>query len=314
MKRFFLCLLLLLAAAPAAALEITFKKETAVTTDFVTFGDVAEFDEDSRLAEALASKVIARSPDPGESMLLNSVNIQKEILRKTRLSRYTLWNGSSVVAVARKGQEVTTETLLGAIDDYLQRKKQSLPEAEIRFKPRSLPLPLMLPKGQLDIEVVSSNPSLLKSSGFSLILRVDGKVEENFSIQGDLQALAEVVVVTDSLSRGTILSPANTATAVRDLTEHTQPCTDLRSILGKRVKHSLRAQSVLSVTDVEIPPLVRRGQLVKIVLNRGNMHITATGIARSDGKHGEIIRVQNASSNKLIHCMVAAPGIVEVRI
>ena len=319
MKRFFLLLLLLLIAAaviavPAAALEITFKKEVAVTTDFITFGDVAGFDEQNQLTEALASKIIARAPEPGESLFLNAVNIQKEILRKTTLSRYTLWSGSSVVAVTREGQQVATTTLLAAIQGYLQQKQNSLPQAQLRFEPRSLPLPLILPKGTLDIEVIPSNPSLLESSRFTLILRVDGKVEENLSITGDLQALAEVVIVTNSLARGTILSSANTATTIRDLTEYTQPCTDLRTIVGKRLKHSVRAQSVLSVSDVEIPPLVRKGQLVKIVLSQANMHITATGIARSDGKHGEIIRVQNASSNKLIHCLVTAPGIVEVRI
>ncbi|HKJ64844.1 MAG TPA: hypothetical protein VJ969_05555, partial [Desulfopila sp.] len=130
MKSFFLLMLLLTAAVPiavpAAALEITFKKEADVVTDFVTFGDVAGFDEQNQLTEALASKIIARAPEPGESLFLNAVNIQKEILRKTTLSRYTLWSGSSVVAVTRKGQQVATTTLMAAIQGYLQQKQNSL--------------------------------------------------------------------------------------------------------------------------------------------------------------------------------------------
>ncbi len=319
MKRLqLITLLLTILTAPlivssfAQALEISFQQRAEVTKDYITLGDIVSFDETNRLTSALSTKVVAKSPQAGENLILNSLQIKKLIQRKTQLSRYTLWTGSPTVTVYRQGQQILPSQMVDAINDYLETKKHDLPRAEIHFQPRSLPIPFMLPKGKLAIEVVPSNPSILKSSRFSLIFRVDDKVRRNLSIQGDLQALAPVVTATSSLQRGTILTPANTREALKDLTEYENPCTSLRLVLGKRLKRSVRAHNVIEASDVEIPPMVRRGQYVKIIVSHGNLHITATGIASADGKLNEIIRVRNASSDKLIRGKVTAPGIVEV--
>ncbi len=297
---------------PVYALEITFKEQAKVTTDYITLGDIVSFDEATPLTSSLATKIVSQSPEPGNNLTLQSIKIKDLVMRKNRISRYTQWTGSQVVNVFRPGQKILADNLLGAIHTYLKDHKHELPQADVSFIPRSLPLPFMLPQGRLEIEVLPSNPAILKSTRFSLICRVDGKVEKNFSIQGELRALAPVIIATDSLRRGTILTPVNTKRVVKDLTEHNDPCTDQRLILGKRLRRSVRAQAVINVSDVEIPPMIKRGQLVKIIFYQGSLYLTATGVARMDGKLNQIIRVRNANSNKLIQGRVTAPGIVEV--
>lgn len=297
---------------PVYALEITFKERAEVSTDYITLGDIVSFDETSNLTSSLATKVVSHSPGPGETLIIDSVSIKDQIMRKTRLSMYTQWTGSRVVSVLRPGQKILPKSLLSAIGSFLKDHKHELPQAEVSFVPKSLPIPFILPKGKLDIEVIPSNPAILKSTRFSLICRVDGKVEKNFSIQGELRALAPVIIAADSMRRGTILTPANTKKVVKDLTEYEDPCTDHRLILGKRLKRSVRAQAVINASDVEIPPMIKRGQLVKIIFYQGSLYLTATGVARTDGKLNQIIRVRNANSNKLIQGRVTAPGVVEV--
>ena len=293
-------------------MEISFKKKAEVSTDYVTLGDIVSFDEETALTTALATKIVSQSPEPGNLLNLDSVSIKDQIMRKTRLSIYTQWSGSRVVSVIRPGQQILPDNLLSAIQSYLKEHKHELPKSEVSFVPKSLPIPFMLPKGKLDIEVIPSNPDILKSTRFSILCRVDDKVEKNFSIQGELRALAPVIIAADSLRRGTILSPANTKKVVKDLTEYDAPCTDQRLILGKRLKRSVRSQDVINATDVEIPPMIKRGQLVKIIFYQGSIYLTATGVARTDGKLNQVIRVRNASSNKLIQAKVTAPGVVEV--
>lgn len=301
-------------ATSSCALVITFAKEAIVTTDYITLGDLVEFDEETQLTSSLATKIVTRSPDPGKSKIFSTYDIKEEILRKTPMSRDTLWTGSNVVTVSRKGQQIMPARVIEAIDQFLRDNSHSMPEADISFTPRTLPVPFMLPKGRLAMEVVPSNPTILKSSSFSLIFRVNGKVEKNFTIPGELKALAPVIIATDSLPRGSLLTPANTQEAIKDLTRHDNPSTNLRRILGKRLKRTVRAHDVIHSSDVEIPPLIQRGQLVKIIIRTGNMHLSATGVARRDGKQGEIIRVRNANSNKLIQGKVTAAGTVEVTI
>jgi len=311
---FFLLFITPLLCKQVNALEISFKEKVEVYTDYITLGDIVSFDETSALTTSLATKVVSHSPKPGEKLIINSISIKDQILRKTRLSIYTQWTGSPVVDVFRPGQEILPKKLLNSINAFLEEHKHELPEAEVNFIPKSLPIPFTLPQGNLDIEVIPSNPEIIKSTRFSLICRIDGKVQKNFSIQGELRALAPVIIASDSLRRGAILTPANTKKVVKDLTEYDDPCTDQRLILGKRLKRSVRAQSVISSSDVEIPPMIKRGQVVKIIFYQGSLYLTATGIAGTDGKLNQIIRVRNASSNKLIQGRVTAPGVVEVTI
>jgi flagella basal body P-ring formation protein FlgA len=68
------------------------------------------------------------------------------------------------------------------------------------------------------------------------------------------------------------------------------------------------------MSSIEIPPLIRKGQLVKIHINHNGMHLSASGISSMNGKQDQIIRVVNTVSKKMIYCKVSAPGIVEVQI
>lgn len=311
---FFINLLLFLLSTPCGAVEILFHPKAEVTNKYVTLGDLVTFNEKSGFTDALATKIVAKSPQPGDNLYLSTVEIRKHIVRKNQIPSATVWSGPKVIQVMRKGQEILPDNLTASIDAYIQKHSRKYPQAKITFIPRSLPLPFMLPLGKLDIEVIPSNPALFKSNRFSLLLRVDGKVRKNLSIQGKLEILSKVVVTATPIRKGEILTPENTTMAVRNISNYRNPCTSMRNVLGKRLRLTVREAQVISITDVEFPPLVKKGQLVKVLYSNGNLHLSATGIAKADGKLNQIIRVQNASSNKIIHCRVSAPGIVEVKI
>jgi len=49
-----------------------------------------------------------------------------------------------------------------------------------------------------------------------------------------------------------------------------------------------------------------------MVIESGTLHLTATGLAHSDGKLDQMIKIQNINSSKTVHGRVTGPGIVEV--
>jgi flagella basal body P-ring formation protein FlgA len=63
---------------------------------------------------------------------------------------------------------------------------------------------------------------------------------------------------------------------------------------------------------ISLPPLVKRGDIVKIVANTGIMTITATGMVKQKGRKGEMVRVMNTDSNRIVTARVTGPGAVEV--
>ncbi|BCL60586.1 hypothetical protein DGMP_12790 [Desulfomarina profundi] len=311
-KKILLIVFIISTTVPAYGLQITFRKNATVNGRSITLGDIVDFDEDSEFSRALASQVIGQAPLPGETVSLRSLRIKNYLLTTLDLPDNTLWKGSPSVSLSRLGIYIGPTKILKIIDEYLEKNKRNLPDAEIHFNPGALPIPFTLPAGKLTYEVVPSNPRILGSSRFSIIFRVNDRVAKNMSIKGKLEALAPVVIAATRLSKGTILNRSHLTLATRDLGKFSSAGTDINKFFGKRLKRSLREGSVINTAMIEARPVIKRGQRVKIVLHHGAMFLSAVGIARNDGRQDQMIRVQNISSNKIIYCRVASAGLVEV--
>lgn len=311
-KVFIIIWLALGLAQNAGALEINFKPAASVNDSVIRLGDLAAFDEQSEMTRALASLTVGQSPSPGEKTSLGSLSIKNYLVSSQSLPGNIRWTGSPTVAVTRLGLSIGPDRIQAIIAKYIDHNKSNLPEAEIRFIPSSLPLPFTLPTGDLTYEVIPSNPGVINSSRFSIIFRVDNKVVKNMSVRGKVEALASVVIAGQALRKGCILGPEHLSQTVLDISSINDPELDQTQLLGKRLRRSLRAGSPIQLSMVESLPVVHRGERVKIVITSGPLRITASGLAHSDGIVNQMIQVQNSSSNKMIHCRVAAPGLVEV--
>ena len=60
------------------------------------------------------------------------------------------------------------------------------------------------------------------------------------------------------------------------------------------------------------PVLVKSGQKVRIGVSVGELRVTATGESQGEGRLGQMIRVRNVDSNKVLVVRVSGPGTVEV--
>ena len=313
MKRLLLIFALLVSCPDHAhALLITLNQSSSVDDKTITLGDIATFDEQSDLTRALATQQIGQAPPPGESLQLRSIRIKQYLVAREPALRDASWQGPPTVTVHRRGVTVGPDQIQSAIDDYIMSNRNNLPAAEVRFIPNALPLPFKVPTGSLTHEVFPSNPGIIGSSRFSIIFRVDDQVVNNMSVRGRTEALAQVVVSAKLLKKGDHLAYEDLTTAVVDISKFAGGGDAIEDFVGKRLKRNLRAGDIVLASMVETPPVVRRGERVKIVIQTGQLLLTATGLAHTDGGIDEMIRVKNISSNKTIYCRVAAPGLVEV--
>jgi flagella basal body P-ring formation protein FlgA len=74
----------------------------------------------------------------------------------------------------------------------------------------------------------------------------------------------------------------------------------------------VRLGAAIDRTQIEFPPLIRRGEAVTIRLPQGRLLLSVAGEAQQDGREGETIRVRNSSSRKEILCRVITAGQVQV--
>ena len=73
---------------------------------------------------------------------------------------------------------------------------------------------------------------------------------------------------------------------------------DLGEVVGKRMVLSVNPQEILRKSMVEVPPLIKKGDRVTLLVENAHFQITGTGEAKEDGRAGERIKVINISSQK----------------
>lgn len=200
------------------------------------------------------------------------------------------------------------------LENFIEVHRDYLPEGKIRFKKIDLPQAVKIPNGKLLVEVIPSDPSIIKSSRFTLIFRVDGRIVKNIVVRGELEVISRVVIAAADLQRGSLISAADVKLALADLTNLRNPIFTPGEVIGMRLKRSIRQGKPLSSRLVELPPIIKRGELVTITIRKGGLTVTARGIASHDAKQGAMVRVRNSSSQKEIYCRAMAPGRVIVEI
>ncbi|MBW2155012.1 MAG: flagellar basal body P-ring formation protein FlgA [Deltaproteobacteria bacterium] len=130
---------------------------------------------------------------------------------------------------------------------------------------------------------------------------VDGNPSGKIFLSGWVDRYVNVVCAGRFLPRNTILGAGdlrwvriNISKAPKNL------ITDVEQAIGKRLKQSLKEGQPLRSNMIAVPPVIKRGDRVKIVAQRGGLKVETVGIAKGSGALGEQIKVMNITSRKTV--------------
>lgn len=215
------------------------------------------------------------------------------------------------------GQVAPTHTVARAemeqvLHRYLLQRSQQLPNVELRFKTMSLPKPFTVPAGNIVHDVIAAKSKLGGSQRLTMVTRVDGRTVSNRTMRVTVEAMAEVVVSSGSIRRGTLIGMENIELQYLNISRVKDPIFSADEVVGRMAKRSVRNGDVMQKNQVEFPPLIKRGERVVIRASGRGLTLTAAGEARQDGRPGQSIRVLNSNSSKEVLCKVIAPGLVAV--
>jgi len=263
---FFLTLFI---ASPALGLNIQLKEQALVTKKFVVLGDIASITPESTEAEQWTGCRVTYAPAPGESKVIQSASLIAS-LRHISGSEKIKWSGAKNITIRRQGVEISKEGIKQIIAEFLQQNMGNLPEVELRFTSVRAPERIILPTGDLTYTVTPSKPGILGSSSFSIIFQVDGKTVKNCTVRGKLEAMAEVVTAGVTMRKGCIITADQLNIARRDISKLDKPFQAIDHVVGMQVKRTIRAGKTIDSHNVELPPVIKKGEPVKIIASRGS--------------------------------------------
>jgi len=133
-------------------------------------------------------------------------------------------------------------------------------------------------------------------------------------VPAQVKLYSDVVIARRYLPRGKSLSTDNLIIASKDVTTLSRGYfTDLSAAIGHIVKFPLQKNSVVTPSSIEKPKLVSRGQTVTILLEtRKGLKVKMHGRALTEGGRGDIIRVRNQKSKKIVEGVISSSGTISV--
>ena len=147
----------------------------------------------------------------------------------------------------------------------------------------------------------------------SVGVRCNGSRPWKLYVPARIRLIREVAVARGYLNRGTRIERKQILIDERDVTDASRGyVTDPAQLVGMRHKRSVKDGELIAPGVVARPMLIRKGEPVTIVSKSGAFEVRMKGEALADGIRGELIRVRNTKSRRIVEGEVAARGLVKV--
>jgi flagella basal body P-ring formation protein FlgA len=305
---------LLPAAVSSAGIGLTLKEAVVVDRDAVRLSDIADLSSaDPFQIKTLGAIEVAGSPQPGQTRFLG-VDYVRIRLKKAGVDTASLFfNGPEDVRITRRASALPAGRIERAVETEI-RNRMPWKNEDVTISGITFDDTIHLPTGTLTYRIVPNrNEDFLGRTILALHLFVDGEPVRRLWINATIAVTADVVTVIRPLGKNQNIEPADLTIERRDLAElPSDTVSRIEDALGNRTTRMIYPNTVLQSRMISSPPLVKRGDMVKIVANAGAMTITATGMVKQQGCKGEMVRVVNTDSNRIVTARVTGPGAVEV--
>lgn len=279
------------------------REESVIMHDRIVLGDV--FDG----VEKNADHYLAPAPAVGRSVTLNANDL-------TRISEaFNLgWaaNGApEQVVIRRVSSEVPRSAVEKAVERELSEKTKGM---KFEMKMDNAAAPLSFPEGAADKNVDVDSLSYDAANGtFRALVSASAAPDVKKEITGRIFQIRQVPVLKEPLRSGDVISSSDIdyiEMRANDITSNM--VVDAQKLVGLTPRRGIPAMKPLTSSDVQMPVLVKKGDIVTIALKNGSISLTAQGRALDDGAEGAAIRVMNTSSKQTISAAVTGTGTVAV--
>jgi flagella basal body P-ring formation protein FlgA len=311
------CALLLTGFADLQAAEpatITLFQKAEIMGPNIRLGDVARISGgDPAFMARLGEVDLGRAPVVQDTRFIDAKAV-KNRLKQSRidLARVQI-QALHPVEVSRSSVEISPARIRQLISDYIfqsspwPREKMNI--KDIRFNDR-----VVLPAGEITgLVVPPPNAKLAGTVPFSVEFKVNGETVKKLWATADIEVWTAVVVTRRPLGRFQQITAADVQLERMDLAElPADTFARLEDVIGKRAKRTVHPKVVLSENLIELPPLIKRGDVVKIIAESPTLKLSALGVAKETGARGDRIRVENLDSSRPIYARVVDAGTVRI--
>lgn len=278
------------------------KAEAQAATGQILLGDIAEvsgFDE--KLIGSLNRLPLGPAPMPGESLTLAKTDIRRSMATHRIDPVRVALVGERLVEVTRNGSKITKDDIAPLVEKYVER---SWADRQVRTEIiySRLPEEMTVQKNDFDLRVLDPvRPRVCGSIALSLAALESDRVLLRIPVSLKVRAFGKVAVVNRDLRQGAILSPEDFSFIEREITrKSSNPVKTVEEAASKKLKRTVKAGQILTLDHLEIPPLIKRGDEVTLIVEYKGIRVGCPGKAWEKGRRGDRIMVRNQYGKNLV--------------
>lgn len=193
------------------------------------------------------------------------------------------------------------------------RDNLNCPDCEIKILSVHVPFGMKLDSFEY-VEIVPKDSKVFGRRVFTAYFKKEGK---NFigTVFAFIDKKVKIMRAKRRLERGETLKPDDFETQDIFSTLAPQDFISPDNIENTNLilKVPVGKGEILRKTHLQEEFAIRKGDMVKLVLNSGSIHIEFPGLALSNAKEGEKVKVRNLSSNKIVYGEAKGGKIVEIK-
>ncbi len=308
-------MILFCTVAQAKSIAITVAAEPLVRGPMLTLGELAAITGDDAVEiEHFRRIALGSAPPPGGKLTLTREMLGMRLAASGADFANVIWEVPAAIVITTGSQTVKSADLLIAAGKQLERQLSRPGENDtVTIVPATNPADILAPLG--NIELKAEIPYGFRFNAITTVhvaIYADEKLFTTVVVKYNIRKKERVVVTYQDIPARQILTQSDLTYSQADTGRlATGYLTDINQAIGLITRRALAAGTVLNDSFLDKPVIVKRGSLITIVAKGEQFEVSANGKALQDGSAGQIIRVQNIVSKRVISAEVIDSSTVE---
>jgi flagella basal body P-ring formation protein FlgA len=215
------------------------------------------------------------------------------------------------IATAHAEQDSQShESIAETVKSYIAQNINLPGEYEVELIPLDSRLKLPLCPEPLEAYTTTD---IIKGGRTTIGVRCNAEKKWSIFTSAVIKNYQMIVISSQPIQRGEIITRQQLAIEKREVTHLRDDfVTQIEQVENKQATRQLNIGTVLSLRSLAEPRLIKRGDKVVISTTKSDFSIKMNGTAMMDGTKGQLIRIKNQNSGRIINATVIEPGLVSV--
>ncbi|MDR4505546.1 MAG: flagellar basal body P-ring formation chaperone FlgA [Candidatus Scalindua sp.] len=311
--KFFVCVVvtfcLAVGAARASQIEIDIRDKVTLKEKIITIRDISQVTgDDDNLIKQINELEVGRTPWPNNQRRIDRDFLKMRLVGSGISLSDIIFEGSKMAVVSVESTKITETEIVEKAKEHLIFSLQAL-NRDITIELRRTPGDRWVTKSRDEIYLESSLADTNKMRG-NLVVMVTAysegiplfKIPVHFRVR-----VFEFIAITKSkVDRHKSLTSENVFLARRETTKvQGSIFSNIDDLKGKITNRPVVPFTVITEEIIDTPPTIRKGDIVKLYIKTENFKIVTKGLAEENGVTGDIIKVKNFDTKKVIHGRIA---------